>query len=305
MMVWSMNNRSPRRAMVATAACLFITGCENFPTDFGTGLTQDEPLLSGGTTLKFEERDVEAPEVFDVTDQAVWDGRPSFGGVWAAYPTSTQPERVIMTNKDNGKTVVGALFKSEKENPGPKIKLSSDAAKELGVVPGTPTNVSIVAIRSQPVQLEVETAPAPEPIEAEAIEEATLEVAAPEPVETEILTETIAEAIEAAPKPRPVETVAGPAVAAAAAPAAASPASDVPSKPFIQVATLSSAANALTLETKLGDAGISYLTRVSKTSTGKELFRVLAGPATTQDALRALSQQVSDLGFSDAFPVTN
>jgi len=48
------------------------------------------------------------------------DARPSFGGVWVAYPGNTQPERVNIRNVGNGKSVVGALFKREADNPGPK-----------------------------------------------------------------------------------------------------------------------------------------------------------------------------------------
>jgi rare lipoprotein A len=46
------------------------------------------------------ERDVEAPEVFDVTDEGLWDGRPSLGGVWVAHPDATDPERVMIRNTE-------------------------------------------------------------------------------------------------------------------------------------------------------------------------------------------------------------
>jgi len=305
-MARSIRHRSQRPIWGVVMATAVLTGCENLPEQFKLGSSsstaQNSPALAGGTSLRFEERDIEAPEVFDVTDTAVWDGKPSFGGVWVAYPGETQPERVTITNIRNGKSVVGALFKSEKDNPGPKIKLSSDAAEELGVLAGEPTEMSIVAIRRQPVQLE----PPPEPVMAAPVAAiAPVQTAVDEtaPIETKVLTQSLAAAIETAPKPRPQVEHDVPAVAPVASPPA--PVSDVPSKPFIQVATLTSEANATTLEKKLSDAGITSLVRVSTTSKGKDLYRVLAGPAVTQAALRALSEQVSNLGFTDAFPVTN
>lgn len=285
-------------------ACMTaLSACENLPEQFQPrkAANQNGPNLAGGTTLRFEERDIEVPDVFGVTETAIWDGKPSFGGVWVAYPTNIKPERVIITNLSNNDTVVGALFKSEADNPGPKLRLSSDAARELGIVAGEPTELKVVAIRRQPVQLDApEPAPAPEPTGTpEPVLAAPVVAPVPTPIETEILTETLAEAIETAPKPRPQKAEP---TAPAATPA---PAGNVPAKPFIQVATLTSEANASTLEKRLSDAGITSLIRLSKTSTGKELYRVLAGPAITADALRELSEKISGLGFSDAFPVTN
>ena len=309
----SMTRRSSRSVCIALFATLLVSGCDNLPPQFqprSVDANADGPNLAGGTSLSFEERDIEAPEVFNVTDTAVWDGRPSFGGVWAAYPGNTQPERVVITNSKNGKSVVGALFKSEKENPGPKIKLSSDAASELGVVAGEPTELTIVAIRKQPVQLKttpvsVEPVPEAAPVAEVAVAAAPAAIETT-PIQTEVLTETLAAAIETAPKPRPAQADKPAINAPAPTPVVVdAPPSSVPEKPFIQVATLTSEANATTLEKKLADAGISSLIRVSKTSSGKDLYRVLAGPAVTQDALRTLSEDVAKLGFSDAFPVTN
>ena len=51
--------------------------------------------------MKLVDRDVEAPDVFQVSDQALWDGRPSLGGVWVASPDAVDPERVILRNPAN------------------------------------------------------------------------------------------------------------------------------------------------------------------------------------------------------------
>ena len=66
---------------------------------------------TAATSVTLVDRDVEAPEVFQVTEQALWDGRPSLGGVWVASPDATDPERVILRNPANGKFVIGALFR--------------------------------------------------------------------------------------------------------------------------------------------------------------------------------------------------
>ena len=123
-------SRGPWPALLALSAALVLGGCENFELPkLGRGKTAETaPTTAPDNSIRLVERDVEAPDVFQVTDRALWDGRPSLGGVWVAYPGNIQPERVIIRNEENGKFVIGALFKRERENPGPKIQLSSDAA---------------------------------------------------------------------------------------------------------------------------------------------------------------------------------
>jgi hypothetical protein len=93
--------------------------------------------------------DVEAPEVFQATDSALWDGRPSLGGIWVAAPDVTNPERVLMFNPATGKSITGALFKRERDNPGPRLQLSSDAAEALGILAGQPTEIKVTALRKE------------------------------------------------------------------------------------------------------------------------------------------------------------
>lgn len=93
--------------------------------------------------------DIEAPEVFSVTDEALWDGRPSLGGVWVASPDVVDPERVIMRNPANGRFVIGALFRRERDNPGPLLQISSDAAEALGLLAGQPGMIEVTALRRQ------------------------------------------------------------------------------------------------------------------------------------------------------------
>ncbi|MGB5869596.1 MAG: SPOR domain-containing protein [Albidovulum sp.] len=93
------------------------------------------------------DHDVEAPEIFKVTDKALWDGRPSLGGVWVAHSSVKDPQRVVIRNPANGKSVNGALFRREIDNPGPSLQLSSDAAQALGLLAGQPMTLEVVAIK--------------------------------------------------------------------------------------------------------------------------------------------------------------
>lgn len=143
---------------IVSVAVLAVAGCDD-----GSGLGGKAAVgpasaaVDRPATTRLVERDVEAPEVFSKDENGLWDGRPSLGGVWIAHPDVKEPERVIIRNPGNGKFVIGALFKRERENPGPKLQVSSDAANALGVLPGAPTRLSVVALVREEVP---EAAPA-------------------------------------------------------------------------------------------------------------------------------------------------
>ncbi|MFO6463629.1 SPOR domain-containing protein [Jannaschia sp. KMU-145] len=141
------------RFLTGVALIALVAGCQAANT--GGDATRAAPASS---SVQLIERDVEAPEVFQAKDRALWDGRPSLGGVWVAAPDVTDPERVIIRNEANGKFVIGALFKRERANPGPPLQLSSDAAAALGVLAGAPTSIDVVALRREEVS---EPSPAP------------------------------------------------------------------------------------------------------------------------------------------------
>ena len=167
--------------------------------------------------------EVEAPDVFFLEETGLWDGRPSLGGVWVAHPDVGDPERVLVTNLDNGETVVGALFRRERENYGPEIMVSSDAAAALNVIAGQPTQFTVVALRPQEIPEELDLAvapPEPEALEdgasalptavaattlaAETVADAPVEAAAPTPnLDVAALAEN-AIAVSASPAPAPV-----------------------------------------------------------------------------------------------------
>ncbi|WP_347311458.1 SPOR domain-containing protein [Defluviimonas sp. SAOS-178_SWC] len=151
---------------VAFAAALALTGCEEGKAPFGAA----QPGGAGSSVASpvSVERDVEAPNVFNLTGAGLWDGRPSLGGVWVAHSSVVDPERVMIRNPKNGKSVVGALFRRERDNPGPSLQVSSDAAEALGMLAGQPTDLSVVALRREekPVPAEIDI------VEEEAVAEA-------------------------------------------------------------------------------------------------------------------------------------
>ncbi|MFZ1513001.1 MAG: SPOR domain-containing protein, partial [Tabrizicola sp.] len=120
-------------------------------------------------------RDVEAPDVFQATDSALWDGRPSLGGIWVASPDVENPERVVMFNPATGKSITGALFKRERDNPGPRLQLSSDAAEALGILAGQPTEIRVTALRKEETAAPAAPAAATDPADPAAIASAALD----------------------------------------------------------------------------------------------------------------------------------
>lgn len=181
----------------------FVSGCEMGGT--GSNTSEDRPVQMGG---RVSNQDVESPDLFQARENGLWDGRPSLGGVWVAYPGVTDPQRVVIRNETNGKSTVGALFRRERENPGPKIQLSSDAADKLGILAGQPTMLSVIALqRKEPEQPETPPAEgeAAEGIEGQESEDvAAAAVAAVEAVEGQPEADGATAADDATPVIEPV-----------------------------------------------------------------------------------------------------
>ncbi|MEL7098511.1 MAG: SPOR domain-containing protein [Pseudomonadota bacterium] len=235
------------------------------------------------------ERDVEAPDVFSATEAGLWDGRPSLGGVWVAHPDVKDPERVIIRNQTNGKFVVGALFRRERDIPGPRLQVSSDAAAELGMLAGAPVELDVTALRKEVVTEE------PEVPLVEA-------VADPAPVsETPLDPIAAASAVLDAPEPTPVS-----ASAAAPTPQPATPATRASTldKPFVQIGIFSVEANANRTAQQMRSAGIVPTIKTFQNG-GKTFHRVIVGPATSAGERRALLDKIKQEGFSDAYAVSN
>ena len=147
------------KLVVALMGATFLSACEE-----GQNIKLfDQPLFQGNQeggetaaadgTVTTIEKDVEAPDVFQETENGLWDGRPSLGGVWVAHPDVVDPERAIIRNQANGKFIIGALFRRERENPGPRFQVSSDAAAELGMLAGAPAELNVTVLRRVSVAL--------------------------------------------------------------------------------------------------------------------------------------------------------
>lgn len=150
-----------RPIVLALIGGLVLMGCDeegNFAFPAGGAESEAAPAFDPSTPLRSEttEEDVERPDIFEVTDRGLWDGRPSLGGAWVAHPDVQDPERALIRNTETGATVIGALFRRERENPGPLLQVSSDVAEELGILPGAPTELYVVALRRQEVTIEAE-----------------------------------------------------------------------------------------------------------------------------------------------------
>lgn len=258
-----------------------LAGCDENGQFVGFEGAPEETATADAAAAPVEtiERDVEAPEVFSETDRGLWDGRPSLGGVWVAYPDVTDPERVLIRNTANGESVVGALFRRERDNPGPLFQVSSDAAAELSMLAGQPAELQVIALRRE----EVPVAPAAVPT-AEGTE------AAPAEIETASLDDPIAAAAAAIDEAEQVQT------APPAAPA------NAPAQPFVQIGIFSQESNANNTAANLREAGLQSTIR-QQTSQGNTFWRVIVGPAASSQERDEIIRQVNDLGFTDAFAV--
>jgi cell division septation protein DedD len=311
---------SSARLAFATCAILALAACGEEFQPFGNAGTRDAtgdgPAPIGATRLV--ERDVEAPEIFEVTEDGLWDGRPSLGGVWVAHPTAVDPERVIIRNEENGRFVIGALFRRERDNPGPELMVSSDAAAALNILAGDPTMLQVTALRREevpdPVIAPAVDAPEPTLAAAEGTGIATPEITATplsDPIaaaeaaiaQSEIAAETARTANRGAAEQ--VAAAPAPSAAPAPTPVAASPAPAASSldRPFVQIGIFSVQENANNTGQALRNAGL-VPTIYDQTSNDRRFWRVVVGPAQTSGDRAAILETVRGLGFEDAYFVT-
>lgn len=331
-------SRNSLRVAAVVVALVTLAGCEEGQTP-GFLQPKDKPAETGtapGQSTKLVERDVEAPEVFQVTEAGLWDGRPSLGGVWVAHADVTDPQRVIIRNSANNKFVIGALFRREREIPGPRIQASSDAAAALGMLAGAPVELNVTALvreavkEPEPIPTVIEEKPIPTVIAdtSDDIAETSLDpiagaaaaIDASEPVAEPVIVEkkplfgflkrknpkpeaeatelTAAPLAEASPAAIPTE------IPAAAAPAPAKPKASSPGKPYIQIGIFSVKANANQTADQMRRAGM-VPTVYEQSGNGKPFWRVVVGPAQNSSERNTLLKKVKSTGFSDAYFVTN
>lgn len=302
-------SRKPSRFTLrsSTAAILalgLLAGCDESGQfvamdAFKRSNTSVEGAPTPGAPIKTTERDVEAPEVFSSTEAGLWDGRPSLGGVWVAHPDVTDPERVIIRNTDNNQFVVGALFRRERDIPGPRLQISSDAAEALGMLAGAPAQLNVTALRKE----EVPVAPVAAPVEAES-------VSAPADVTTTAL-DPIESAAAALDDPLPqAATPAAQGIQPAATPqptpvaATTRPTASKLDKPFIQIGIFSIEGNAERTAKQMRGAGVIPTVKTFERD-GKPFWRVVVGPAGTASERSQLLKTIKAEGFTDAYAVTN
>ena len=103
-----------------------------------------------------------APEIFEATGRAEWDGKRTLQGVWVAHPLATTARRVRIFNTDNGRAVDGALFKRDAALGGASVLISSEAAQRLGMTAGSSAELRIVAVT--PTERPVTEPPAAEDV---------------------------------------------------------------------------------------------------------------------------------------------
>ncbi len=264
----------------AIAAVLVLAGCdESGPGGFSSrdALKVDVDAEATGPATQ---SDIEAPEVFAVTEPGLWDGRPSLGGVWVAHPDVKEPERVIIRNTGNGQFVIGALFRRERENPGPRLQISSDAASALGILAGAPSVLNVTALRKQETpQTEPVTSEAP--LDPVAVATSALDQRQP----------------SAPPAPNTAEASTAP-----VQPAPPAPQAQRLAKPYIQVGIFSVQANANRTADRFLKAGLEA-TVLREEASGKTFWRVLIGPAMTSSQRAVMLQTAKQQGFADAYPV--
>ena len=281
--------------MMGTVGCLALAACEEGQDFSQLNIFKPKPeaeadaAATPATSTRLVERDVEAPDVFQVTDSGLWDGRPSLGGVWVAHPDVAEPERVIIRNQANSKFVIGALFRRERENPGPVLQVSSDAAAALGMLAGAPAELNVTALRREA---------APEPVETEAA--MTEELDAPDTIEATAL-DPVAGAAAAIDEAEATTVAATPEPAPAPTP---KPQSSSLTKPYIQIGIFSVEGNANNTATAMRQAGMVPTVK-KQSASGKTFWRVIVGPAQNKAERTALLKKIKGIGFDDAYPVTN
>ena len=298
----------PRRQVsVPGNAARAPAGCEagTSPLKSGTATkTAPDTAASPGRTGRNAGADVQAPEDFNLPAQGLWDGRPSPAGVWIASADARDPERVIIRNDTTGETVIGALFLQERENPGPPIRISPDAAKAPGLLAGQPARVTITALRraaDTPAAAAPATAAAGPAKAGKAAK--TTPQAEPAAVETGALhTGAVAAAIDKADARTPVMDLDAMAQAAHAASTAAAPAASSPAtggKSYSQPGIFSVEANARPAADTVTRAGASAALR-KEASKGKPCWSSGAGPAASAADRDALMKKIKGLGSADA-----
>jgi rare lipoprotein A len=139
---WHLRHGRPWR-LAALAALVGLSACGG-ASEPEAALPAAAPVATG-----LGAGDIEAPELFQASDRGLWDGRPSIGGIWVAHPDVGEPHRVVIRVPATGASVIGALFRRERDLAGPPIQVSSEAAEALGLLAGAPAALTVTALRRE------------------------------------------------------------------------------------------------------------------------------------------------------------
>ena len=162
------DTRSLRFAAFAAIAAL--AGCAE--TQLGAQLAKD--VAREDAPAAATQREL-APESFEANGLTIWDGQTTLQGIWVAHPLAQKAQRVRVINSENGLEVEGAMFRRDPTLSGPSILVSSDAARGLGLQPGRPTELRLVALKEgvyrSPTTGQASATPAVETAALPAVEE--------------------------------------------------------------------------------------------------------------------------------------
>ncbi|HSF93885.1 MAG TPA: hypothetical protein VLA52_02585, partial [Thermohalobaculum sp.] len=172
--------------LTSGVAALAVAACNTTGTGGAPGTVQSNPGATVQDTALPARPSAPVlepvPLLFRAEAWALWDGGRTLDGIWVALPDADRSRRVRITNEDNGATVDGALLPSRSDGRGPAMEISAEAARALGIKPGAPAAVVVVALEyalppgAEPRMatesppdlapvLAAEAGPAPDPVE--------------------------------------------------------------------------------------------------------------------------------------------
>ena len=273
----------PLHRLACVGAVIALLGaCDEMPAIEWPFGAQPATASTGQTVLPpkpqvaaAEDSGEERPDIFAVSANGLWDGRPSLGGLWVAHPDVVTPERVIIRRPDNGAEATGALFRRSADLPGPAFQVSSEAAQALGILAGAPVMLEVIALRRS--ETPVDAAPIAEPVQASG------DAPAAQPVDVDVPEVLPVASDSVKPIARPVNQ---PATAAQPPVIDVSAITGQAAGDLVLIGEFTDEADALRSAALVRESGIeASVERVA--SDGLALWRVIAGP-TSLAAMRRL-----------------
>ena len=107
----------------------------------------DASLALAATPAEADPMQVRAPEVFQASALAVWDGKRTARGIWVAHPNVRTPMQVRIVNPKTNLEVDGIVYRHRGSEAGDVLTVSSDAATALGMEPGKDHQIALYALR--------------------------------------------------------------------------------------------------------------------------------------------------------------